>query len=147
MESKENERLLLMIPGPTIVDPKVLRAMSKPVTPHREKEFSEMFLEQAERMKQIFKTKNDLFLLAGSGTAAMDAAISNTIKPGEKVLCIVSGKFSERFTEIVKCYGGEAIELNFEWGKEIDVNKVKKVLEENDDIKAVTVVHNETSTG
>ena len=142
-----NERLLLMIPGPTIVDPKVLRAMSKPIMPHREKEFSEMFLEQAERMKQVFRTKNDLFLLAGSGTAAMDAAVSNTIKPGEKVLCIVSGKFSERFTEIVKCYGGEALELNFEWGKEIDVNKVKEALDENNDIKAITVVHNETSTG
>ncbi|HPC81660.1 MAG TPA: alanine--glyoxylate aminotransferase family protein [Methanofastidiosum sp.] len=142
-----NEDFLLMIPGPIPVHPRIFRAMSMKIMPHRGEEFNKLFMEQSERMKKIFKTKNDVFLMAGSGTAAMDAAIANIIQPGDKVLCITSGKFGERFRDIVKAYKGTVVELKYEWGSSINIEDVKKALEKDPSIKAVTMVHNETSTG
>ncbi|NPV50716.1 MAG: alanine--glyoxylate aminotransferase family protein [Candidatus Methanofastidiosum sp.] len=142
-----NEDFLLMIPGPIPVHPRVFRAMSMKIMPHRGEEFNKLFMEQSERMKKIFKTKNDVFIIAGSGTAAMDAAIANVVQPGDKVLCITSGKFGERFRDIVKAYKGAVIELKYEWGMPINTNDVKEALEKDPSIKAVTMVHNETSTG
>ena len=141
------EDLLLMIPGPTVVPSRITRAMSAPIIPHRGKEFSEMFLEQMGRLKGVFRTKNDVFILCGSGTAAMDASISNTTSPGDKVLCLVNGKFSERFVEIANNFKCDVILLEFEWGHPVDADKVAKALSENPDIKVVTMVFNETSTG
>ncbi len=142
-----NEDFLLMIPGPIPVHPRVFRAMSMKIMPHRGEEFNKLFMEQSERMKKIFKTKNDVFIMSGSGTAAMDAAIANIVQPGDKVLCITSGKFGERFRDIVKAYKGAVIELKYEWGNPINTEDVKKALEKDSSIKAVTMVHNETSTG
>lgn len=140
-----DENLLLMIPGPTFLHPRVLRAMSKPLMPHREQWFSDLFIEQAERMKKVYQTENDLIIFSGSGTSSMDAAVSNVMRPGDKVLCIVSGKFSERFVEIVEAHGGVPVVLKFEWGSPIDPEKVKEKL--TPDMKAVSMVHNESSTG
>ncbi|KYC53292.1 MAG: phosphoserine aminotransferase [Candidatus Methanofastidiosum methylothiophilum] len=142
-----NEDFLLMIPGPIPVHPRVFRAMSMKIMPHRGDDFNKLFMEQSERMKKIFKTKGDVFILAGSGTAAMDAAIANIVQPGDKVLCITSGKFGERFRDIVKAYKGQIVELNYEWGAPIKPDEVQKALEKDPSIKAVTMVHNETSTG
>ncbi len=140
-----NENLLLMIPGPTFLHPRVLRAMSRPLMPHREEWFANLFIEQAERMKKVYQTGNDLFIFSGSGTSSMDAAVSNIMRPGDKVMCIISGKFSERFSEIVEAHGGIPVTLEFEWGSPVDCEKVKKKL--TSDIKAVAMVHNESSTG
>ncbi len=141
------EDLLLMIPGPTIVPARINRAMSAPIIPHRGKEFSEMFLEQMNRLKGVFRTKNDVYVLCGSGTAAMEAALSNTISPDDKVLCLVNGKFSERFAEIASSFGADVLVLESEWGHPVDVESVADVLSEHPDIKVVTMVFNETSTG
>ncbi len=138
---------LLMIPGPIPVHPRVLRAMSMKILPHRGEEFNKIFIEQSERLKKIFKTKNEVFIIAGSGTAAMDAAIANIVEPGDKVLCITSGKFGERFKDIVKAYKGNVIELKYQWGMPVNIDDVKNALEKDSSIKAVTMVHNETSTG
>ncbi len=140
-----DENLSLMIPGPTFLHPRVLRAMSKPLMPHREEWFANLFCEQAERMKKVYQTRNDLFIFSGSGTSSMDAAVSNIMRPGDKVLTILSGKFSERFYEIVEAHGGIPVKVEFEWGTPIDPEKVKEKL--TPDIKAVTMVHNESSTG
>lgn len=140
-----DEDLLLMIPGPTFLHPRVLRAMAKPLMPHREEWFANLFVEQTERMKKVYQTENDLFIFSGSGTSSMDAAVSNVMRPGDKVLCITSGKFSERFCEIVEAHGGVPVIVDFEWGTPIDPEKVKEKL--TPDIKAVTMVHNESSTG
>jgi len=139
--------LLLMIPGPTIVPSRITRAMEAPILPHRGKEFSEMFLDQMNRLKRVFRTKNDVFILCGSGTSAMEAAISNTISPGDKVLCLVNGKFSERFVDIATGFKADVVAMEFEWGHPVDVEKVSRKLSEDPDIKVVTMVFNETSTG
>ncbi|MFQ5891906.1 MAG: pyridoxal-phosphate-dependent aminotransferase family protein, partial [Candidatus Methanofastidiosia archaeon] len=88
----------------------------------------------------------EMIILSGSGTSGMDAALSSLVKPSDDVLCVVSGKFSERFKEIALANGAAVEELSFEWGSEIDVLKVKEALEIKD-FKALCVVHNESSTG
>ena len=139
--------ILLMLPGPTTVDPRVLAAMSKAVVNHRGAKYGEILTETTELMSKVFQTPNKSYLLTGSGTAAMEAAIANTVAPGEKMLNIVGGKFGERFMKIAKTHGIDAQELAVEWGTAVTPKQIEEVLDANEDIKAITVVHNETSTG
>jgi len=138
---------LLMIPGPTRVAPRVLKAMSENIVNHRSAVFGEILTETTEMMSEVFQTENQSYILTGSGTAAMEAAMGNIVKKGDKVLNIVGGKFGERFMQITETHGGTPIELEVEWGHGVNPEDVKYILEEEDDIKAVTIVHNETSTG
>jgi aspartate aminotransferase-like enzyme len=136
----------IMLPGPVTVNPRVLEAMSRPMVNHRGEKFGEILEYCMQGLKKVFKTKNDLFILSGSGTSAMEAAVGNLLNKDDKVLAIVNGKFGERFEEIGSIYG-DCISLSYEWGDSIKIDDVERVFEENDDIKAVTLVHNETSTG
>lgn len=139
--------VLLMLPGPTTVHPRVLNAMSQAVVNHRSAKYGEILTETSELMADVFQTKNQAYLLTGSGTAAMESAVSNVLNPGEKVLNVVGGKFGERFMKIAKAHGIDAKELAVEWGTAVTPEAVKEALDADEDIEAVTVVHNETSTG
>src|SRR5260370_28307906 len=86
-------------------------------------------------------------MLAGSGTLAMEAAVVNTMKRGDKALCIVAGKFGERWRNLCKAYGIELISLDVEWGKAVDPDAVKRALDSDDKISAVFSQANESSTG
>jgi len=92
------------------------------------------------------QTKNDVFIFTGSGTSAMDAAIANCVSPGDKVLNLLGGKFSERWAEITETFGAKSVPLNVEWGKAVKPEMVSDALEKEPDIKFVTLCHNETST-
>ncbi|MGB9684192.1 MAG: pyridoxal-phosphate-dependent aminotransferase family protein [Candidatus Bathyarchaeales archaeon] len=140
------EREILMIPGPTNVDPKVLRALSKPTTSHTSQEFATIFKEALNNLKKVFMTKSEVFVIAGSGTLALEMAIANIVEPGDKVLNTVSGFFGNYFVEISKVYGAVPRVLEMPWGKPVKPEQVKDALME-DDYKAVTVTHVETSTG
>ncbi len=137
---------LLMTPGPTIVPERILNALSKPLIHHREKEFLEMAQNCTDRLKEVFKTKNDLFTLTCSGTGAMEAAIANTISPGDKVLSLVNGVFSERLSNIATAFGATVRTVSVPWGQPVDVQKFKEIFQ-GGNYKMVTAVHNETSTG
>ena len=142
----------LRVPGPTPCPPQALEAMGRQMINHRGGEFGKILNSTTEKLKQAFQTKGDVFLLTASGTGGMEAAIVNTLSPGDKVLSISNGAFGERFADIAEQYGAEVIRLNFEWGKAIDLAAVEKVLRKHDsikdgDIKAVLATHNETSTG
>ena len=139
--------ILLMLPGPTTVDPRVLAAMSKAVVNHRGAKYGEILTETTELMSKVFQTPNKSYLLTGSGTAAMEAAIANTVAPGEKMLNVVGGKFGERFMKIAETHGIDAQELAVEWGTAVTPKQIEEVLDANEDIKAISVIHNETSTG
>jgi len=106
----------------------------------------EVFDDTCHMLGKIFQSDGDVVLLPGSGRTGMEAVVTSTIEPGDKVLSIVSGVFSEWFKTIVERVGGIPTEVRFDYGKPIDVNMVKEKLHE-DDFKAVTLVHNETSTG
>ena len=138
---------LLMIPGPTRVSPRVLKAMSKSIVNHRSAVFGEILNDTNDMMSEVFQTENQSYLITGSGTAAMEAAIGNVIEKGDRVLNVVGGKFGERFMRITETYQGIPVELEVEWGHAVNPEDVRYILEEEEDIKAVTIVHNETSTG
>ena len=139
--------ILLMLPGPTTVHPRVLSAMSQAVVNHRSAKYGAILTETTELMSKVFQTPNKSYLLTGSGTAAMEAGVANTVAPGEKILNVVGGKFGERLYKISQTHGIEAKELAVEWGTAVDPKAIAEALDEDEDIKAVTVIHNETSTG
>ncbi len=135
-----------MTPGPTFVPEKILRALSKPLVHHREEEFTVLLSNCYEGLKKVFETKNDVFILTGSGTSAMDAAVSNVVNKGDDVLCVVSGKFSSRLKEIVENYGGKPEVIDVKPGGVVNPERVREKLDKKE-FKAVTMVHNNTSTG
>ncbi|GAJ13855.1 unnamed protein product, partial [marine sediment metagenome] len=137
----------LRIPGPTPVPNEVLQAMTKQMINHRGEEFGQILNEVTAKLKQLFQTKQDVFLLTGSGTGGLEAAIVNTLSPGDKVLSVAVGVFGERFAAIAEQFGAEVIPLRFEWGKAADADAVHQALQAEPKIKAVLVTHNETSTG
>jgi aspartate aminotransferase-like enzyme len=137
----------LRIPGPTPLPDEVLRVMSKQMINHRGVEFGQMISNVTEKLKQLFQTRNDVFLLTGSGTGGLEAAIVNTLSPGDKVLSVSIGVFGERFAAIAREFGAEVVPLDFEWGKAADADAVRRALNNEPEVKAVLVTHNETSTG
>ena len=144
------DKTFLMIPGPTPVPESVLLELAKHPIGHRTEEFSEILMSCTESLKYIGKTKeSDAFIIAGSGTSAMEAAIVNVISPGDKVLSLVIGVFGKRFSEIAKVYSANVELMEVNLGEIIDLNKLKERLEQdkNKEIKVVTVTHSETSTG
>jgi aspartate aminotransferase-like enzyme len=137
----------LRVPGPTPCPPQALQAMGRQMINHRGAEFGEILRSTTEKLKQVFQTKGDVFLLTASGTGGMEAAIVNTLSPGDRVLSISNGFFAERFGDIAEQYGAEVTRLNFEWGKPVAPEAVDKALRADGNIKAVLATHNETSTG
>ncbi len=137
----------LRIPGPTPCPPEVLQAMTKQMINHRGEEFAEILNGVTDKLKQLFQTENDVLLLTASGTGGLEAAIVNTLSPGDKVLSVSIGVFGERFATIAQRFGAEVIPLRFEWGKAADAEAIRQALQAEAKIKAVLVTHNETSTG
>jgi len=137
----------LRIPGPTPCPDEVLQAMTKQMINHRGPQFRQILNDVTDKLKQLFQTKGDVFLLTGSGTGGLEAAIVNTLSPGDKVLSVAIGVFGERFARIATQFGAEVTPLQFEWGKAADVETVRQALQTEPRIKAVLVTHNETSTG
>jgi len=137
----------LFTPGPTSVPEDVLLEMAQPIIHHRTDEFIKIAEEVFKDLKYVFQTENDVFILASSGTGAMEASIVNLFSPGDKIIVIVGGKFGERWFELGKTYGLNVIPLNIAWGKFFNTEEVEKVLKENPDTKGVLCTLCETSTG
>jgi aspartate aminotransferase-like enzyme len=137
----------LRIPGPTPCPPQSLEAMGRQMINHRGPEFGKILNAITGKLKQVFQTKGDVFVLTSSGTGGLEAAAVNTLSPGDKVLSLANGAFGERFADIAEKYGATVTRLNFEWGKPIGLDAAEKALKTDADIKAVLATHNETSTG
>ena len=137
----------LRIPGPTPLPDEVLQILSKQMVNHRGSEFLQMIQDATAKLKQLFQTKNDVLMLSSSGTGGLEAAIVNSLSPGEKVLSVSVGVFGDRFASIAKQFGAEVITCNSEWGKPADPDTVRKALKDNPAVTSVLVTHNETSTG
>jgi len=136
----------LLAPGPTPVPDRVLLAMAQPMIHHRTPQFSAIFAEVKEDLKYLFQTKQDVLILAASGTGAMEGSVTNLFSPGDEVIVINGGKFGERWGKISESYGLKAHWLNVEWGKAVDPKDVKKILDANPKIKGIMVQASETST-
>lgn len=142
-------RDFLMIPGPTPVPDAVLEAIARHPIGHRTIDFSRDLREAVDGLKLLGETANDVLVLTASGTGAMESAIANTVSAGDKVLSLVQGIFSERWARIAEAYGAQVERLSVEPGREIDPAAVRDKLkaDKTKTIKAVTITHNETSTG
>ena len=137
----------IFTPGPVAVPSEILIEMAKPIMHHRTKEFEAIFAEVREGLKYIYDTKQEVFVLAASGTGAMEAAVVNTLSRGDKVLVVNGGKFGERWGKICKAYGLDTQELMVEWGHSVNPADIEKALEKDPKIRAVLVQASETSTG
>src|SRR5260370_18721337 len=138
---------LIMLPGPTNVPPRVMRAMIKPLMGHRGPDFKEVLSQAINKTKKVFQTKEDLFILTTSGTGATECALQNIIDDGDKIIVNVNGFFSERLAEAIKAYGGHRLVVNSESGKAPRTDDFRKIIKANPDTKGLAVVYNETSTG
>ncbi|MCG9969136.1 alanine--glyoxylate aminotransferase family protein [Pelotomaculum terephthalicicum JT] len=141
------DKKYLMIPGPTPVPPTVVAAMSQPLIGHRSDDFAKLHEQIVGKLKKVFQTNNDIFVLTNSGTGALETAIANTINPGDKVLALITGNFGERFANIAKAYGAQIDEVDFGWGNDVDLKVVEEKLAANSGYKVVLATQNETSTG
>ena len=137
----------LRIPGPTPLAPEVREALSQEMISHRGPEFAALFREVGEGLKRVFQTQNDVLIFTASGTGGMEAALVNTLSPGDRALVIVTGFFGERWLQIAQACGVDAVPLRFPLGKCADPEEVRRTLKASGPYRAVLVTHNETSTG
>nr|MDO8082217.1 alanine--glyoxylate aminotransferase family protein [Candidatus Freyarchaeota archaeon] len=138
---------ILLGPGPSNVDPRVLKAMSMPLVGHLDPYFLEIMDEVMELLRYVFKTENRLTLpISGTGSAGMEACLVNLVGEGDEVVVGVNGFFGQRMSEIVKRCGGTPIEVKEPWGRALKAESVEKALA-NSNARVVAVVHAETSTG
>ena len=147
--SHPSGRHFLQIPGPTNVPERVLRAMARPTIDHRGPEFARLGLELLALIKQVFKTKHSVVIFPTSGSGAWEAALVNTLSPGDKVLMFETGQFSFLWQEMAGRLGFDVTYLPGDWRHGVDAEAIESKLCEDREhrIKAVGVVHNETSTG
>jgi len=128
----------LLTAGPTPVPERVLLALARPMLYHRAPAFTECLKETQEGLKWLFQTRQIVLQLAGSGTLAMEAAVSNFLRRGEKALVIRGGKFGERWAKITQAYGIETVTVDVEWGKGVDPLAVAAALDQDPGIRAVS---------
>jgi serine---pyruvate transaminase len=136
----------LLSPGPTPIPNEVALAMSETMIHHRTPQFNKIFDQVRQGLKKLFGTKNDVLMLAASGTGAMEASVANLFSPADKVLVINGGKFGERWLNIANAFGLNPIELKVEWGQAVKVEAVEKQLKAHPDLKGVMIQASETST-
>ena len=137
----------LRVPGPTPLPLEVRDAQSAPMIDHRGSEFGELQREICAGLAELIGTRGDVLLLTGSGSGALEAAIVNTLSPGDRVLAVTIGSFGDRFAKIASAFGAEVERFEVPWGEAADTAAVAKHLAANPAYHAVLLTHNETSTG
>ncbi|HBK84651.1 MAG TPA: aminotransferase, partial [Firmicutes bacterium] len=142
-------RPYLQIPGPTNIPAPVLQALSNPAINHRGSEFAELMADNVSGLQCVMQTKNDILLFPSSGSGGLEAAIVNLLSPGDKVLAVNMGVFSQRMGQIAHNFGASVTWIEKQWGTAVTAADYRAVLENDNkhEYKAVFVTHNETATG
>ncbi|TCD58389.1 pyridoxal-phosphate-dependent aminotransferase family protein [Synechococcus sp. BS55D] len=143
------DKLTLMIPGPTPVPETVLKALGRHPIGHRSGEFQAVVKRTTEQLRWLHQTTGDVLVITGSGTAAMEAGIINTLSRGDRVLCGDNGKFGERWVKVARAYDLDVEVIKAEWGQPLNPEAFRSALEADTEkrIRAVILTHSETSTG
>ncbi|HEY0090742.1 MAG TPA: 2-aminoethylphosphonate--pyruvate transaminase [Candidatus Lokiarchaeia archaeon] len=143
------KRNILLNPGPATTTDTVKQALVVPDICPREAEFGNLMQEIRKDLVKIARGDENYttILFTGSGTAAMDSAISSVVPPNKKILILINGSYGVRFAEIAKTYNIDVVELNFEFGKKIELDKIKSILQADKNIECVAVTHHETTVG
>src|SRR3954447_7855550 len=137
----------LMTAGPTPVPPAVSEAMAAPMLYHRAPAFDELYERVLGKLPSVFRTSNPVLAFAASGSGALESAVSNLLRPGDKVLVGAAGKFGERWIQLGEAYGAEVVRYEPGWGERLDPAEFDRLLGENEDIKVAFATLSETSTG
>ena len=135
-----------MIPGPVEVDPEVLKAMGSQVQPHYGAAWMEKYSRVRTRLKDLFGITGEVFIMTGSGTAAIDACLGSSLSTGEKVIIGNNGFFGDRLVSIAQGNGLDVVQVKAEWGKRLLPADFEKAIQKNPDAKMIALVHCETST-
>ena len=138
---------ILMGPGPSNVDPRVLQAMALPTIGHLDPDFIRIMEEIKTMLREVMQTTNELTIpVSGPGSAGMEAAICNMVEPGDRCIVCVNGVFGGRMADVCGRYGGEVVTVTAPWGQPIDPQDVRKAIGSKG-AKLVGIIHAETSTG
>jgi aspartate aminotransferase-like enzyme len=137
----------LRTPGPTPIPPAVREAQAQQMIDHRGTEFGEMLRETSAGLAELIGTSGEVFLLTGSGSGALEAAVVNTLSPGDRVLVVDIGSFGDRFAKIAAAFGADVERLEVEWGSAAEPEVLRRLLDGGTRYRAVLITHNETSTG
>jgi aspartate aminotransferase-like enzyme len=137
----------LLTPGPTPIPPEVALKEALPILHHRTSEFAEIYKNVVEGLKYVFQTKKEVYIIASSGTGAMEMAVINLLSPGNEVIVASCGNFGNRWIKIAEGYGVKVTSVSVEWGKVVKPAEIEKALKANPNIKAVYTTFTETSTG
>jgi len=141
------EKPILMGPGPAQLPWRVVRAMMQPGESHLDPAFNEGVLDRTLlRLRDIFRTRNEIFTVPGSGRVALESAVTSLVEPGDPVLCVVAGVFGDWIREMAERVGGAVTPFEVGPGQPLDLERLEKTVREGR-FKALTMVHNETSTG
>ncbi len=137
----------LRIPGPTPCPEEVLHAGARQMMNHRGPEFAQILRRVTDGLNWVFGASSDVLSMTASGTGGLEAAVVNTLSPGDRVLAVSIGSFGDRLRTIASTYGADVVSYATEWGEAADPAEIARRLDEDPSIKAVLVTHNETSTG
>jgi len=137
----------LLTPGPTPIPPRVALKSALPILHHRTSEFGAVYKNVAQSLKYVFQTKNEVYMIAASGTGSMEAAVVNLLSPDDEIIVASCGNFGDRWIKIAQMYGVKVISVSVKLGKAIKPIEVEKVLKKNSKIRAVYTTFTETSTG
>lgn len=137
----------LMTAGPTPIPPAVSQAMATPMLYHRSPAFDELYGRVLRRLPGVFRTENPVLAFAASGSGAMESAVANLVRPGDKVLACAAGKFGERWIQLGEAYGADLVRYEPGWGERLDPAEIDRLLSANADVQVAFATLSETSTG
>lgn len=137
----------VLAPGPVNLHPKVREALSLPMIHHRTPEFDRILAQTLSQLKKVFQTEQSVFILTSTGSGGMEALLVNTMHPGDLVLAVDSGKFGERWCEMVETFGGQLLRHKTPWGQAVKVDDIEAQLQKNPNIRIVLCQACETSSG
>jgi aspartate aminotransferase-like enzyme len=141
------DKRYLLTPGPTPVPPEVLAELAKPVIHHRERDYREIYEQCLVRLRDVYRTQNDVLMYTTSGTGAFESAVANLTSPGDRQLVLSAGNFGERWAAMVKAFGADLVHVRLDWGETPDADDLRSALAEAADVRVVYLTHSETSTG
>lgn len=148
MNPDEIELRLLLGPGPSPVDPRILEAMSRPTVGHLDPQFLDVMDDVNGRLRNVFGTSNEMtFPVSGTGSAAMEASLANVLQPGDVAIVGVCGVFGTRLAEMARRMGAVVVPVEAEWGRIVPPEALAEALEKNPRARVLALVHAETSTG
>ncbi len=141
------KKFRLLTPGPTPVPEETLLELAKPVGYHRTPEFRQLLAEVLADLQYVFQTKNPVLALTSSGTGGLEAAVANCLPPGGKAICLIAGRFGERWKSLCKAFGIESVNVTVPYGQAVQPEQLAKALADHPDATAVCATLSETSTG